>query len=232
MKISDAKEEHRKDLKNLILRAKYQSEKDMEFPIYGEAEIEDLIKSIKVLSPLLDKKEKELNRFKEKYQNIKSKYEVKEEDYFKVYDKIVEFTDSLGNVKKEIDDEKIELGKRIDYLNSMEEKWDKELKSIEEVLNNLRLKNEKYEYLSDNVISLGLSDDMIQGLPYDRMKYVSLVLNSLENIKKETEENIIKVDKEKRDFEMFCSEHISEPRLKNMALWGIKYKDKYDDIIE
>jgi DNA repair exonuclease SbcCD ATPase subunit len=232
MKISDAKEEHRKDLKNLILRAKYQSEKDMEFPIYGEAEIEDLIKSIKVLSPLLDKKEKELNRFKEKYQNIKSKYEVKEEDYFKVYDKIVEFTDSLGNVKKEIDDEKIELGKRIDYLNSMEEKWDKELKSIEEVLNNLRLKNEKYEYLSDNIISLGLSDDMIQGLPYDRMKYVNLVLNSLENIKKETEENIIKVDKEKRDFEMFCSEHISEPRLKNMALWGIKYKDKYDDIIE
>lgn len=232
MKISRDREDHRKNLKNLLLKAKYPLDQDMEFPIYGETEIEDLIKSTKALSPLLDRKERELNKFKEKYQNIKSRYEVREEDYFKVYDSIMEFTDSLENVKKDIGDEKVELDKKIDYLNSMKEKWDTELKSIEEVLNNIRLKNERYEYLSNDTEPSILSDDVIRELPYDRMKYVNIVLNSLENIKKETEENIIKLDKERRDFEIFCSENITEPRLKNMALWGIKYKDEYDDIIE
>ncbi len=226
------KEKYEKQLDNEINIAKYPIDQDFNFPIYGEEEIEKLIKDINNLTPKVNKIKKKLDKKEERYRSTKTEYNLREKDFFKTYDKIVEFTEPLSLVEEKNDKNRKELKDRYKYLKLMEEEFNKEYDSVKNVLNLLEKKNERFDYLINKIEPETLSENIITELPYNRKKYITDLLDKLENLGYKVEDREYKVSREKTSFEAFCNQFIKDPRLKNMAISGINHKDNYEDLIK
>lgn len=224
-------DEYEIDLKNERRAASFPIE-EIEFPIYGDREIEELIDEVKRLIPLVEDISKRLDETRVRYNIDKNNYESKEKDFYKEYDSIVEFTEPLEDIKEAIEEKKKELDERYKYLKIREERLNKEYKSVSDALDLLERKHERYDYLSDGIEVGLLSEDLVVELPYNRMKYVNLLIEELEKMENRVKEKLDRVGKEKVEFERFCNNFILDARLRNMALSGIDYKDSFEDLTE
>src|SRR5699024_11470970 len=106
------------------------------------------------------------------------------------------------------------LNVRYKYVKSIEEKLNKEYDSVKNVLNLLEKKNERFDYLINKIEPETLSENIITELPYNRKKYITDLLDKLENLGYKVEDREYKVSREKTSFEAFCNQFIKDPRLK------------------
>jgi len=224
-------EEYEMNLKNEVKAAKFPIE-EIEFPPYGDREIDDLLDEIKILSSVVDGIKAEVDEARFRFRIAEDDYNKRESDFYKEFDSIVKFTEALEIVKKNIMNKRKELDKRNKYLKSMEENLKKELKSIEEALELLRMKNERYEYLAEKVEESLLPEGILKEIPYNRVKYVNLLAKDLEEISKRVKEKFEEVSKKKSEFEQFCNSRIKDSRLKYMAISGIDHKDSFQELNE
>ena len=218
------------DLYNEVKGAKYSIDEETVFPLYGEREMEELIDEVNWLNPKVDKIMIEMEKAKEKYIFDESKHKTYEENLLKKYDEIMEFTESLDIVKEKINEKRQELDKRYEYLKSMEEELNRKYNSINNALDLLEKKNERYEYLANKVQPSILAEDTIVEIPYNRVKYINDLIEDLENLNYKVNEKKNRVLNEKTKFESFCNNSISDPRLKNMAISGINYKEDFEEL--
>src|SRR5699024_1815995 len=200
------KEKYEKQLDNEINIAKYPIDQDFNFPIYGEEEIGKLIKDINNITPKVNRMKKKLDKKEEKYKSTKTEYNLREKDFFKTYDKIVEFTEPLSLVEEKNNKNRQELNGRYKYLKSMEEKLNKEYDSVKNALNLLKKKNERFDYLINKIEPETLSENIITELPYNREKYITTLLDKLESLGYKVENREYKVSREKTSFEAFCNQ--------------------------
>lgn len=221
--------QYKTDLNNEINSAKFPIE-EIEFPLYGEKEIKELIKEIKSLNPVISEIMSKRNMARDKLIKDENNYENKKDDFFNEYENIMEFIEPLEAIKDNMNEKQQELDTRYKYLKSMEEKLNKECSSIKKALDLLVMKNERYEYLSDKVETSLIPKDILVEIPYNRIKYVNLLVEELEEISNNLEEKWDRVSKEKSKFEQFCNNSISDPRLKNMAISGITYKNDFEEL--
>ena len=228
----NTKADYERNLNNEINGAKYIVDYELDFPLYGEREIEILIEDIKILNPKVDKIRRERDSSNGQYIRDKTEYELAEEEFFKEYKEIMQFAEALNVVKEKINERQKELDKRYGYLKSMEEELSCEYSSINEALDLLERKNERYEYLANRVETEVLSKETIADIPYSRMKYINELVENLESISIKVKAKRDNVSKGKTAFRSFCDNSISDPRLKNMAISGIEYKDDFEELVD
>lgn len=228
-RIKDIIEDYKIDLNNEIKGAKFSIE-EIEYPHYGDKEIEELIEEINRLNPIVKEMEFKKDRAKDEFNKDQINYNNRVEDFFKEYDSIIKFTESLRIVKENIHEKKRQLDTRYRYLKSMEDRLKMEYDSIKEALKLLVMKNERYEYLADKVEASLLPENIQAEIPYNRIEYVNSLIKELEEIGHKLGEKRKRVSNERVNFEQFCNNSISDPRLKNMAISGINHKDDFVEL--
>lgn len=224
------------DLKESLDRFKKAAEftliEDVEFPLYGDEEIERLLVQLDTIKKPSKILESELVIAKGDYQKEQNTYDLREEDFYKIYDSIISFSGALEQVEKGLEEEKLELNKRKQYNLKRIEQLEKDKKEIEKAINELSIKNGKFAYLSENINEIELDNELVQEIPYQRLKFAYNIGDELEDLLKIVEEKDSDVDKQKKKFIDFCNSQIVDVRLKDMAVSGVHYKKHYKEIME
>ncbi|WP_242866015.1 hypothetical protein [Desnuesiella massiliensis] len=235
VKLENAKgkeEELKESLKRLRKTSEFTLGEDVEFPLYGDEEIDRLLDLLESIKKPLKKLKSELEAAKDAYQKEQNTYDLREKDFYKKYDNIVFFAEALEQVKKELKEEKQELDKREEYNLKRIEQLEKDKKEIEKAINELNIKNGKFAFLAENINEIQLSNEVIQEIPYEPLRIVNNIGDELEELSKIVAEKNLYVDKQKRYFIDFCNSQIIDVRLKDMAISGVEYKKHFKDIIE
>ncbi|MBF8983805.1 hypothetical protein IZY60_09670 [Lutibacter sp. B2] len=229
---SDNKDKLDIELKNKYSQIDFYMDEGLEFPLYGEEEIEKLIGETKKIKSKLDNLSVTFIKIEKEYNKKNDKYSIRESDFYEKFDKIMLFTKSLQEVKDEIENEKNELNTQVEYLNGREKKLEKEIKNINKAIYELEKKNEKYEFLRDEVKEITLSSEIKQEIPYKTEQVISEIIKRLDNLQQNVFKLKNKIQKQQTTFIGFCQENIYDVKLKEVAVLGIQYKKSYDDILE
>lgn len=221
-----------KNLKRERKRSDYPIDETMTFPFYGEKEIEDLMDYINKLKPVKAEAERKLKQAESKHQKQSTRYDISREQFFEKYKEIVEFSDSLDNIKMAIHKEKEELLKRENKNKEIQEKFLKEKEDIDKCIESLKISDGKYEYLAKTIEPVHLTEEFYRDFPYKRKTFIDDALENLEGLKEELERASTKLDNEKNNFVAFCNNEINDPRLRERTISGINYKTNYNEILE
>lgn len=225
-----------KDLKESLDRFKISMEFSLnevnDFPLYGDDEIDRLLKQLKSIKKPLKQLKDELGTASEIYKKAQNTYDLREKDFYDKYDEIISFGEALEQVKKCLKEETLELNKRKEHNQKRIEQLEKGKKEIEKAINELNIKNGKFAYLSESIKEIELSNELIQEIPYQRLNVVNNIGDELENLLKIIEEKNLDVDKQKSYFIEFCNSQILDVRLKDMAISGVQYKKHFKDVME
>ncbi|WP_312908617.1 hypothetical protein [Tissierella praeacuta] len=103
-KTINMKREYEIDLNNEIKETKYPIDEEIVFPIYGEREINELIEETNLLNPKVTKIMKEMEKVKDEYKKDENNYDNGKNHFFKEFDEIIEFRESLDVVKEKINE--------------------------------------------------------------------------------------------------------------------------------
>ena len=229
---TESKEEKVQDLELKYRSAHYPLDESLEYPYNGRNLKNSLTDDVVKLRDKIEKIEPVKIQMEKTFENKQMEYKLREEDYYKVFDEIIKYTEHLFNIKKEISKEKIDLDKKKKYLSTNLENFNKELKDIENHIQNLKIESGKYEFLSSQVKSAILSSDIVQDLPYNRDKVISNIVNEMEELKTNVQLQEKQVNLEKNQFIQFLNENPIEIRLREMTLSGIRNKDDFHQVLE
>src|SRR5699024_1997889 len=149
----------------------------------GKVLIKNLVDNIIILREDMEKVQPNKNKMEKIFNKSETKYNIRKEDFYKSFDEIMLFTESLFSVKKQISEEKIELEDKERYLKLNFDRLKKELKDIENYIQNLKIENGKYEFLVNKIEPILLKSDIIQNLPYNRKSIISSTIAEMEELK-------------------------------------------------
>lgn len=220
------------DLTNLRKEVDFEIDEEIEFPIYGETEIDRLIESIGDLKKPLKILKKALDDNEEEYKGKKTTYSLRKEDFYKKYKEILLFTMALTEVENQLKKEKLELSHQKEYLVNRKNQLTSEKDDINNTINELNIQNGKFVYLSEEIKEIMLTEDVKANLPYQRKEFVSKIKDELQDLNKILEAQSSKVERSQQGFIKFCDSEINDIKLKEMAVTGIQHKKLFKDILE
>ncbi|EOD00253.1 hypothetical protein [Caldisalinibacter kiritimatiensis] len=219
------------ELNKTYRQAEYDIDERFIFPINGEDEIDRLINQINELKPKIDEIKKEFEKRTKEYNDKFKEYEIREKDFYEQYNDIYTFKKSLSLVKEELDREETELQKENTYISTLIDRCKKELKDIDNSINELERYNMRYSFLIDEVTVKSLSPEIIQDYPYKRKEIVKNLIEKLEELYINVDKLNEIVEKRKNKFIIFCEDNIKDIKLKKMAVKGVENKNKYNEIL-
>lgn len=225
-------EKAKEALKNFSLAAEHEIEENLDFPLKGNDEIERLLKDIKKQKGPLKKLKDELAKTQKEYDSRENTYKLREDDFYKIYEEIIIFTQNLKEIKSLINKENEKLRKKIDYNIGRKSQLINEKENIDGVLIDLKTQNGRFAYLSDEIEEAALSEDIVSEFPYKRQEMAQKFIENLMNLQKELETKFKEVEAVRQQFVKFCDDEINDIKLKDMAVTGVKVKKEYGDIIE
>lgn len=226
------KERLERDLRNKTKMSKYGIIEQFEFPIKGNEQINRLIDEINEIKDKLNKIAIKFQGAEEDYKDKLKEYKLRKEDFHKIYSEVFEFRKSLAFIKEELEEEKADIEKESEYLESMKNKHTKELKDIEKAVNELEKYNTKFNYLIEEINDKDLSSHTQQEFPYKRLDIVKGLIKNLEK-RQENVNNLLKrVSDHRNQFIIFCEDKIYDTKLKDMAVSGVNKKNSYKEILD
>ncbi|MEJ8552629.1 hypothetical protein [Tepidibacter sp. Z1-5] len=220
-----------KDLENKLKKVEFDIE-DIEFPLHGDKEIDNLIDETNNIKNKLDSLTINFNKAKENYNDKYKEYSIREEDFYDEFDEKILFNISMKQVNDNIEKEKNEIINQDEYLTLREKKLCKEKKDIEQVIFELKSKNERYEFLLEEVKEIVISEEYKQEFPYNKKMFIEKIINKLDELQKGVNVFKDRVQSKQDTFVKFCDDNICDVKLKKMVVSGIKYKKDYDDVLK
>lgn len=227
-----AKENFERGLKNKRKLAKYLINEEFNFPLKGEEQINRLIDEISNDKESLDKIALKFEKAEELYKDKLKEYELRKKDFHDVYEEIFVFTRLLPIVKEELENEEVDIDKEGKYLDKMKTKFSKELKEINEAITEFEKYNTKYNYLVEEINTKTLSSEMEQEYPYKRLEIVRGLIKELDLHQENLNRLMKRVGEHRNQFIIFCEEKIYDIKIKEMAVSGIKTKNKYSEVLD
>ncbi|MDF2548257.1 MAG: hypothetical protein K0R93_3155 [Anaerosolibacter sp.] len=227
----------KEDLQKLMERTrrkvnKYPIDESILFPLHGEKDIETLTSQINQLNQALDKLQPRYMQLEDEYKGNLNTYHLRKQDYHNSFEEIILFAKPLQEIKGELDEEKESLLKQKNYLAARYEQLDKEESQIQEVIQELEKKHERYGYLASEVMETALPQEMEQEFPYKRKQWLQNMIVALEDLTSMVENMKSKVEHHRQGFIQNCNTSVQDVRLREMAVTGIRNKTEYHDIIE
>ncbi|OAA91061.1 hypothetical protein [Clostridium ljungdahlii] len=228
----EMKETLEKELDNLRKQTDFQPDEEMEFPIYGNEEIERLIGELQRLKKPLKNLKKDYDGAKTSYDKEKAVYEMEENRFYNKYEKIIAFSIVLERVEFILKEELEGIVKKKKYFLEQQEVIEKEGRDINNSISKLQNYNFKYSYLSEEVEEAVLTEDIKNEFPYKRTGIVDEIIKNMEKTEKLLKDRKLNTEDKKRDFINFCEGEIVDVKLKDMAVTGVQYKKSYEDITD
>lgn len=215
-----------------LLEQQYGLVEAIEFPAHGKEEIAQLSKSIRDLEGKIEALRPIVDGLKDEWSKAKNEYEIRQKDFYKVYQDVEAFNVSLTEVKEQLQIERKRLQERIDFLTGEQNRYDALANEIEKVINELEKQDFRYAFLHEDVPNRLLEEQIKQDYAYKRMEIVSHSVESLSMAIKKVAVCEKKRDAEKTQFIQFCHDKIIDIKLRNTCITGIEHKLTYGDVIE
>lgn len=216
----------------VLLEQQYGMVEAIEFPNHGNEEITQLSKSIRNVEERIGTLRPTVNRLWEQWNKERNAYEIRKDDFLKLYQEIEIFKDSLAQVKEQIEIEWESLQERGKFLTSEQKRY----QSLETGINNAIIELEKqdmrFAFLHENVREQLLEDQIKQDYPYKRMELIFQLVKTITSVQEKVISLGKKRNEEKIQFIKFCDDNINDIKLRNTCITGIEHKISYDNVIE
>ena len=144
----------------------------------------------------------------------------------------IHFDIPLPNVKYQLD-----LG--FERLSLQQKQLQKNSNAVEAELTNLhkleldmRILNAEHSYLAPAVQAASLLPEEENDFMYRKQHYVGQLERHLKDYKGLIARHYDVASKSKSDFIQFCTQRVSEVRLRNTIIDGLKSKDRYEDLVK
>nr|MBA5586351.1 hypothetical protein [Anaerobacillus isosaccharinicus]QOY38722.1 hypothetical protein AWH56_022375 [Anaerobacillus isosaccharinicus] len=205
-----------------------------EFPGDGLQLLQTLSDKIMFLSSGVKKIENDVSRNSSQKDTQKGKYEKQLEQFSKDFPQkeIYQFSQSLDEIKQELGSKEEELLERKAYLDQELARLTKELQNLEESERGLDRFDEGHHFLAPDIVAEDLHSASLLDFSYNRKSFVKRMTDELTSEKQIVEIEKKEVERAKRKFRDFCSNHISDIKLQQMAAIGVEVKQTYQDINE
>ncbi|MBV7275103.1 hypothetical protein I6U48_19565 [Clostridium sp. PL3] len=221
-----------KELNNLIKQIDFELDEALEFPIYGDEEMDRLIEELQKLKKPFKNLKKAYDDANTYFEREKAIYESEENRFHSKYEMIISFSEALEQIELMLKEELEAIVKKKEYFLGQQEAIEKEGKNINSSISKLVNYNFKYSYLSEEIEEAILSDDIKNQFPYKRAEIVDETIKNIERTEKLLEDRKLGTEDKKRKFINFCESEIVDVKLKDMAVTGVQYKKSYKDVTE
>ncbi|MGV8146223.1 MAG: hypothetical protein ACLKAK_07695 [Alkaliphilus sp.] len=208
------------------------SEEDYFFPIDGKGQIRNL-------KTQYAKCEQQGKIIKSRHEETKTTMDKKEgainsliDRHMKDFEKVVVFDVGLDVVESEVDDEKIYLKDAQNEYRKKLEGLNNEKSKIDNVIIEMEKQNIRHKYLTESIVATSASEAILCDYAYNRVEVVRLQHERADIVKNELEEKENVKDKNKNKFKEFCTDSISDIKLRNMTISALDNREDYEEIVE
>lgn len=219
------KEQLEMDLKRSSLVCEYEIDTQLAFPPGGDQEIDLLLPRVQAGKAKLDQLNFRLEQADKDYRVKEDRYKRQEEEFFRNYSERVIFADPLPIVQQQLQGEREKLQQQKEYLQEQVDRVTRELNLIKQARDSLEKKNERFDFLPEEISECDLPATVEQEFPYRPIQVIEEHVQKLQEQKNELAQQIEYLDREKNRVNNFCQQQVSDPKLRKMVTDGLSYED-------
>lgn len=219
--------QHKNSLKQL--RVEYSKlDEQFELPIDYEQQIEKLPASIKNLKEQFSNKTNQCNEAKGQKDEKKGALQLKRQEL----ENPITFEQPLSTVKYQLEEQFKRLKLREKQLKKTKNEYLTIQNETDNILRKMELLNATHLFLAPSVKAFSLTVDEETEFSYRKEHFIDALKKNLENCKGLITRHSEIVLDSKEQFLQFCNQNISEVRLRNTIIDGVKGKDNYEDLVK
>lgn len=225
-------EQLQRELKRKTKQCEFDIDQDFIFPAGGDEEIDRLILMVQSLKQALEKAGPLLDRAEKEFLLAQDRFQREEAAFRQRFQERVLFSSPLPLVKEMLEKEQNELEERRQFLNKQAEDLAARRQSTGQVLAELEKKDQRYDFLPDNIPVRELPAGAEQELDYQPMKLVARHLDLLQKSREVVADSEENLEQEKKRLESFCREEVRDIRLRENVYSGLTQRDSLEKVEE
>lgn len=144
----------------------------------------------------------------------------------------VQFEQPLPTVKYQLEEEDKRLQLQQSELLKLRKKLQVEIDKAQKLEQHLRIVNAENNFISDVISALNLTADEERDFSYRQQHFIDLTEKQLNNCKKTIEQLSKVVEISKEQFIQYCTNNVSEVRLRNAIIDGVRVKSTYGELVK
>lgn len=219
--------QHEKNLQQL--QNEYsQMDDQFELPLDYEQELQRLPGSIKRLKEQLFIVSQKCNQAKEQKNLEEGALRLKRNEL----EEPIRFDMPLPNVKYQIEEEGKRLQLQQKQLTTMRDNFAAEKKKTEKMEQEMRILNAEHSFLALSVTATPLTTEEENDFSYRQQHFIDIFTKKLAESKGLIERQAKVAANSKAQFIQFCAQNVSEVRLRNTIIDGIKAKEAYGELVK
>lgn len=184
----------------------------------------------------LTQREKEANKEKEicktQYDESNGLYKTRKEEFFAVYSETYKWAIPLTAIDRELTKESQNLKEKTKYIQEQLSRISLELLETKKSKEILEMKNERFEYLKDEITLAQLTQNEKLDLVYQKIKKIDEIIKKLEQTESIVKIKANELETQKQNFVQFCKSNITDIRLREMTLRGIEKLTQYEQVAQ
>ena len=177
----------------------------------------------------------ELLVISQQYEQVKAKKNQEEGillSKLREIEKPIQFTLPLETVKFQLKDEQKRLQLQQKQLSQSKENLSQQYKSLQETEQAMRISDAKHSFLAPDVALAVLTIEEENDFSYRQNHFIDICTKNLNEQYGHVQRQRNIALEAKEQFIQFCQQQVSEVRLRNTIIDGIKSKETYDEIVK
>ncbi|MCZ8533334.1 hypothetical protein [Psychrobacillus psychrodurans] len=191
-----------------------------------------LIKDLPVLIRSLKEEQMSVSKSFEKVKQAKNGEEAILKLKLSEMDTPFKFTEPLASVKYQLDEEEARLQLQQKQLSISIASVDEQNKSLMEIEQSVRIADAKHSFLAPDVKEAALTVEEENDFSYRQNHFIASCIKSLNEQQISVQKQLQAVATSRDQFIQFCQQKVSEVRLRNTIIDGVKSKGTYEDIVK
>ncbi len=209
-----------------------QINEEMVFPPGGEDEIELLIEQDRHLKKELGRLQPDKEKLTKEEAIARDRFTQQQDEFLRKYRERVIFTQPLPMVEAELRQESEQIESRQRYLEEQMQKLTAEEELLHQAMEEMERKNERYDYLQEDIPGVDLPSATEQDFAYQPMKIITGYLEAIQQNQLQLNQSKEGLEEEKTRLEAFCQEEVRDIKLQRMVTSGLKYRDNFTEVLE
>lgn len=211
------------------LKSEYATmDEQFELPLDYAAQLRQLPASIHELKAQVVQLTKKRDTAKEQ----KNRQEGALQEKRKELEELVRFNRPLPTVKFQLEEEEKRLQLQQKQLAKMKDQLLKDKKKLEKIEQELRILNAEHSFLAPAIAPAPFTAEEESDFSYRPQHFLTLFTNQLADCKGQMDRQSKLAAESKAQFIQFCSQHVSEVRLRNTIIDGVQAIETYDKLVK
>jgi len=207
---------------------------EMEFPEYGNEELLNLTAQKKEINRSIKPVKENYEKLKEDYDSKRVVLNTRKEDFNRDFSphSVDLFHDPLNIVRENLEKEDKELREWQKELDIEHVKLQEEHKELLEAYNQLKGKNERFGFLSEDIDAAILEGKTVANYAYRRRQMLQSLFKQLEAGEQKVAQLQEKIDNQRQRLVEYCNQEVKDLRMREDVKAGLRNKRNYAEIIE